>query len=119
MFLTDRNYVASYSIKQPYHPTHIRCKPTSISTVLLGGWSLRVMLAALDILRPIANILRRIEDQICRARHVMLALPLAHVIVRTVRLVRMVADVAVLFLARHLVGCCVRNNCKRLHIVPF
>lgn len=61
-------------------------------------------LAALDVLRPVANVLVRVEDQVGRAGHVVLAFALAHEVVGAVRLIRMVADVTVLFGADDLVG---------------
>lgn len=64
-----------------------------------------MMLTSLDILGPIAHVLGRIEDEIRRAWHVMFALTFAHVIVRAVGLVGMIADVTILLFARDLVGC--------------
>lgn len=69
-----------------------------------GRWRLGVLQTSLDILGPVAYVLVRVEHQIRRAGHVVLPLTLAHVVVRAVTFVRMVAYVAVLFFARHLVG---------------
>ena len=63
-----------------------------------------MVLAALDVLRPVAHVLVGVKYKIGRAGHVVLALSLAHVVVGAVVLVRVVADVAVLLRARHLVG---------------
>lgn len=57
---------------------------------LLNGWRLRMLQTTLDILRPIANVLIGIEDQIHRARHVMLALALTHIVHRAIILIRMI-----------------------------
>lgn len=70
----------------------------------LGSWGLRVLVAALDILRPIADVLVRVEDQVGWAGHVVFAFSFAHEIVGTITLVRMVADVAILFSANDFVG---------------
>lgn len=60
---------------------------------------------ALDILRPVADVLVGIEDQIHGTGHVMFALALAHIIHRAVVLVRMVRYVIVLLVAHHFVRC--------------
>lgn len=70
---------------------------------LLHGRRLRVLQTTLDILRPVADILVGVEDQIHRTRHVMLALALAHVIHRAVVLVRVVRYMIVLLVAHHFV----------------
>lgn len=64
-----------------------------------------MLMAALDILRPIADVLVRVEDQVGWAGHVVFAFSFAHEVVGTVALVRMVADVAILFSANDFVGC--------------
>lgn len=61
-------------------------------------------LAAFDILGPIAHVLVGIEYQIGGAWHVVLAFTFAHEVVRAVALVRMVANVTVLFRASDLVS---------------
>lgn len=63
-----------------------------------------MVLTSLNVLGPVANVLVEVKYKVGRTGHVVLALPLAHVIVRAVVLVRMVADVAVLLCARHFVG---------------
>lgn len=65
------------------------------------GWGRGVLHATLDVFRPIANVLFRVEHQVRRARHVMFSLALAHVVHGAVRLVRMIGYVTVLFLACH------------------
>lgn len=60
--------------------------------------------AALHVLRPVAHVLVRIEDQIGGTGHVVLAFTLAHVVHLAVRFVGMVADVAVLLVAGDLVS---------------
>lgn len=65
---------------------------------------LRVMETALDVLRPVANVLVRIEHEINRTGHVMFAFSLAHVVHRAIVLVGMVRYVIVLLVASHLVG---------------
>lgn len=67
------------------------------------GRRLRVLQTALHVLRPVADVLVRVEHQVHRAGHVVLALTLAHVVHRAVALVRVVGDVVVLLLASHLV----------------
>lgn len=62
-----------------------------------------MLLAAFDIFGPIADVLIGIEDQIGRARHVVLAFSFAHEVVGTVALVWMIADVAILFGANNFV----------------
>lgn len=78
--------------------------------LFVGRWCLRMMLAAFYVLRPVAHVFSRIEDQIRRTRHMMFPLTLAHVIVRTIGFVRVIADVSVFLLARHLIGCVCRNS---------
>lgn len=70
---------------------------------LLYGRRLRVLQATLDILRPIADILVRIKDQVHRTGHVMLALALAHIVHRAIILVRVIRYMIVFFVARHFV----------------
>lgn len=64
------------------------------------------LLAAFHVLGPVANALLQVEDKVLRARHVMFALALAHVVHGAVLLVLVVADEAVLLLAHHFVFVC-------------
>lgn len=64
---------------------------------------LRVVQTALNVLWPVAYVLVRIEDQINRTRHVMLALALAHVVHRAIVLVRVIRYMIVLLVTRHFV----------------
>lgn len=72
---------------------------------LLHGRGLRVLQTALDILRPVADILVRIKDQIHRTGHVMFALALAHIVHRAIILVGVIRYMIVFFVALHLVRC--------------
>lgn len=63
-----------------------------------------MVLASLNVLGPIADVLVGVKYKIGGAGHVVLALSFAHVVVRAVDLVRVVADVTVLLGARHFVG---------------
>lgn len=67
----------------------------SITLSLSNWWRLRMLQTTLDVLRPIANVLIGIEDQIDRAGHVMLALALAHIVHRAIILIRMIRYVIV------------------------
>lgn len=62
-----------------------------------------MVLAALDVLWPITDVLVRVEDEVRGARHVVLSLSLAHVVHGAVGLVGVVGDVAVFFFAGHFV----------------
>ena len=64
----------------------------------------RVLETALDVFRPVADVLVGIEDEVHRAGHVVLALAFAHVVHRAVVPVLVVRDVVVLLLASHLVS---------------
>lgn len=75
------------------------------SSSLLHGRRLRMMQTALDILRPVADVLVRIKDQVHRAGHVMLALTLAHIVHRAIILVRMIRYMIVFLVAQHFVRC--------------
>lgn len=68
------------------------------------GRCFRWRVTALNILGPIADILLRIEDQVGRTWHVMLAFSLAHVIMGTVGPILVVANVSILFRTGHIVG---------------
>lgn len=78
---------------------------TEFNVCLFRGRCLCVMLASLNVLGPIADVLVEVKYKIGGTRHVVLALSFAHVIVRAIQLVRVVADVTVLLSARHFVGC--------------
>lgn len=73
-----------------------------------------MVLATFNVLGPIADILVGVKYKIGRARHVMFALSLAHVVVRAVYLIRVVTDVAVLLCTGHLVGCKTNRNTESL-----
>lgn len=64
-----------------------------------------MLVAALDILRPIADVLILVEDQVGWAGHVMFAFSFAHEVMGTVAPVLMVANVAIRFGTNDLVGC--------------
>lgn len=68
------------------------------------GRRLRGGVAALNILRPVTNVLLWIEDQIGRAWHMMLALSLAHIVMRAIGPILMVTNVAILLRTGHIMG---------------
>lgn len=72
---------------------------------LLYGRRLRVLQTALDVLRPVANVLVGVEDKIHGTGHVMLAFSLAHVVHRAIVLIRVIRYVIVLLVAQHLIRC--------------
>jgi Na+/H+ antiporter NhaB len=63
-----------------------------------------------DVLGPVADALVRVEHEVGRAWHVVLALALAHVVLAAVAVVAVVRDVAVGFFAYHLVSCTSKNE---------
>lgn len=63
------------------------------------------MLTSLNVLGPVADVLIGIKYKIGGTRHVMFSLSFAHVIMRAVVLVRVVANVAILLSTRDFVGC--------------
>jgi hypothetical protein len=66
-----------------------------------GGGRLGVVHAMFHVLGPVAHVLVGVEHELRRARHVVLALALAHVVHGAVQLVPMVRDVTFLLLAHH------------------
>lgn len=69
------------------------------------GWRVRGGVAAFNILRPVANVLLWIEDQIGRTWHVMLALSLAHIVMRAIGPILVVANVSLLLRTGHIMSC--------------
>ncbi|CAB0011790.1 unnamed protein product, partial [Nesidiocoris tenuis] len=75
----------------------------SASKTLTAGWrrGLRMLRASFNVFRPVAHVFVGVEDEVGRAGHVVFPFAFAHVVHGAVRLIRVVRDVAVLFLAGH------------------
>jgi len=87
--------------KRDYHKNGINS--TVVGWWVMSGCFGSHVLTRLYIFQPVTNILIRIKDKVGRAGHVVLPLSFAHEILGTISLVRVVGNVTVLLLTRHLI----------------